>query len=170
MYILYDRDVMHELTNRIARQSHLKRTKNSLFLNNNYNKLSINKIELLPNLSLSLTEDHIKIVSDQLIFFFNPILNFLTVFNYLSTILKCKECNSNVNFTRTGKRGLGFKLNITCQCSSRCVESCPLINHAYEINCRIMFMMRLLGLELQGINLFCGMMDLSVEFGNFNLL
>lgn len=94
------------------------------------------------------------------------ILNFLNVFNYLSTIVKCKECNSDVNFTRTNERGLGFKLNITCQCSSRRVESCPLINQAYEVNCRIMYVMRLLGLGLQGVNLFCGMMDLSVGFGN----
>lgn len=96
------------------------------------------------------------------------LLNFLLVFNFLSLHLKCKSCDGDVSFSQSATRGLGFKLEIICKCPrySRSVASCPLINSAYEVNRRLMFVMRLLGLGQRGVNVFCGLMDLSTGFGN----
>lgn len=93
------------------------------------------------------------------------ILDFLTVFNFLSTILKCKVCNGDIKFTRGNERGLGFSLIVTCKCSnSHRVSSSPLVNTSYEINRRIMFAMRLLGLGFRAVNIFCCVMELSKGF------
>lgn len=92
------------------------------------------------------------------------IISFLHVFNYLSQHLQCKSCQDEVKFERTAERGLGFKLLISCKCSPRQIESGPLINQSYEINRRIIFVMRLLGVSLQGLNLFCSLMDLCNGF------
>lgn len=97
----------------------------------------------------------------------NVIINFLTVFNFLSECLKCKKCDSDVTFSRTCERGLGFNLVIKCQCNDQQrVSSSPLVNSAYEINRRLMFVMRILGLGLQSINTFCSLMELSSGFAN----
>ncbi|KYQ55981.1 hypothetical protein ALC60_05095 [Trachymyrmex zeteki] len=97
----------------------------------------------------------------------NVILDFLTVFTFLSQCLKCKECDSDVRFTRTCERGLGFRLVIKCMCKKEnCVSSSPLINTAYEINRRLMFVMQMLGLGLHSINIFCSLMELSAGFAN----
>lgn len=97
----------------------------------------------------------------------NVILDFLTVFNFLSECLKCKECDGDVKFSRMCERGLGFNLLLTCKCKQqRRISSSPLVNTAYEINRRIMFVMRILGLGLQSINIFCSLMELSTGFGH----
>ncbi|KYN12276.1 hypothetical protein ALC57_15556 [Trachymyrmex cornetzi] len=97
----------------------------------------------------------------------NVILDYLTVFTFLSRCLKCKECDSNVRFTRTCERGLGFRLVIKCMCKKEnCVSSSPLINTAYQINRKLMFVMRMLGLGLHSINIFCSLMELSAGFAN----
>lgn len=41
------------------------------------------------------------------------------------------------------------------------INSGPFINNAYEINRRIVLVLRLLGVGIEGINLFCGLMDLG---------
>ncbi|XP_029169169.1 uncharacterized protein LOC114939099 [Nylanderia fulva] len=46
-------------------------------------------------------------------------------------------------------------------CGRREIQSGPLINTGYEINRRIVFVMRLLGIAREGINVFCGLMDIS---------
>ncbi|KAL6421171.1 hypothetical protein ACFW04_013733 [Cataglyphis niger] len=58
--------------------------------------------------------------------------------------------------------GFGFKLVISCiSCESISVNSSPLINNkAYDINRRIIFAFRLLGIPLRGIEKFCKIMDL----------
>jgi len=90
------------------------------------------------------------------------LINFVTVFSAFSEIVVCKQCGTNVKFTEASKRGLGFKLVITCEgCEKVYVNSCPIINKAsYEVNRRIIFAMRLLGIGLNGIIKFCAFMDL----------
>jgi len=96
----------------------------------------------------------------------NVIIDFLTVFNFLSLCLKCKSCDGDVKFTRMCERGLGFNLLLTCSCKNqRRVPSSPLVNTSYEINRRLMFVMRLLGLGMHSINTFCSLMELSDGFG-----
>lgn len=87
-------------------------------------------------------------------------IEFFTVFTALSDILICRNCMNNVKFEETGIRGLGFKLVVKCKCGSRNVNSGPFINTGYEINRRIVFIMRLLGIGRQGLNLFCNYMDI----------
>jgi len=67
-----------------------------------------------------------------------------------------------VKFTEASKRGLSFKLVIICEgCEKVYVNSCPIINKvSYEVNRRIIFAMRLLGIGLNGIIKFCAFMDL----------
>lgn len=80
------------------------------------------------------------------------------IFSALFENLVCKRCGRNMTFTEASQRGLGFKLVISCE--KIYVNSCPLINNAYEVNRRIIFAMRLLGIGLNGIIKFCDIMDL----------
>lgn len=88
------------------------------------------------------------------------IIEFLTVFGALAEIVICKVCKQNVKFEECGHRGLGFKIVVSCNCGHREIRSGPLINSGYEINRRIIFTMRLLGIGREGINIFCGLMDI----------
>lgn len=74
----------------------------------------------------------------------------------------CKQCKQKVKFGESGQRDLGFKVTVQCLCGLSHINSGPLINTGYEINRRITFVMRMLGLGRQGINIFCGLMDLGV--------
>lgn len=88
------------------------------------------------------------------------ILNFFSVFSTISSNVICKICKKEVKFYQTTNRGLGFKIAIQCECDEKLIESCPFINNAYEINRRIVLVMRLLGIGREGINLFCALMDI----------
>ena len=90
------------------------------------------------------------------------ILNFLTVFTAISDYVKCKECNGDIVFEESSIRGLGFKLVVKCQsCEPKYIYSSPLTGeHAYEINSRFVFAMRLIGVGLNGAKKFCAFMDL----------
>ncbi|XP_011866020.1 PREDICTED: uncharacterized protein LOC105561015 [Vollenhovia emeryi] len=90
------------------------------------------------------------------------IVNLITMLTMLSQILVCKNCGGSVAFSESSKRGLGFKLVVTCEkCGSTTIDSSPLINnHGYDINRRLIFAMRLLGIGIQGINKFCAFMCL----------
>lgn len=89
------------------------------------------------------------------------ILNFLQVFSTISQSVVCKKCNSEITFTESGQRGLGFKIIISCQkCEKISIPSSPFIEKGYEINRRIVLSMRLLGVGLNGIIKFCAFMDL----------
>lgn len=46
------------------------------------------------------------------------------------------------------------------------INSCPKIDQAYDVNRRIVFVMRMLGIGQQGLNLFCGLMDMGTGFAN----
>ena len=95
------------------------------------------------------------------------ILQFNLIFSALQEILKCKACNSDIRFIKYDQRGLGFKLCVQCSCEEDYyINSCPMIDHAYEINCRIVFAMRVVGIGIHGINNFCGLMDLGRGLSN----
>lgn len=90
------------------------------------------------------------------------IIAFLSVFTEISQLVVCKECKGEVRFGESSSRGLGFKIVVQCKCRVQYINSCPLIdNKAYEVNRRMVLIMRLLGIGREGINLFCGLMDIS---------
>lgn len=74
-------------------------------------------------------------------------------------------CENDVKFTKTGIRGLGFKISVACNCGERLINSSNIINKGFEINRRMVFIMRLLGVGYYGINLFCSLMDIASSFG-----
>ncbi|KYN11782.1 hypothetical protein ALC57_16060 [Trachymyrmex cornetzi] len=88
------------------------------------------------------------------------ILNFFSVFTTIATLVVCKQCKSDIQFNQTSSRGLGFKIRVKCNCNEILINSSPFINKAFEINRRIVFVFRLLGVAREGINLFCGYMDI----------
>ena len=89
------------------------------------------------------------------------LLNFVAVFDAISNVLVCKVCHSEVKFTETSKRGLGFKIVVPCdKCQETEIPSCPYVKNAYEIHRRIVLVMRLLGVGLRGITKFCAFMEL----------
>lgn len=64
-----------------------------------------------------------------------------------------------MKFAKSGNRSLGFKI-VLCSCDRKDINSGPLIHTGYEVNRRIVFIMRLLGIGREGINLFCNLMDI----------
>jgi len=93
-------------------------------------------------------------------------IEFFSVFSIISTLVVCKTCKKDIKFNQTSSRGLGFKIAVSCECGDSYVNSGPMISNAYEINRRIIFVMRLLGVGINGVNLFCGLMDLLQKFHN----
>ena len=89
------------------------------------------------------------------------IIEFVSVFFAITEIVICRSCKQNITFAESGHRGLGFKIVLSCMCGRREINSGPLINTGYELNRRIVFVMRLFGVSREGINLFCGLMDIS---------
>jgi len=89
------------------------------------------------------------------------IIEFVSVFSALSASVICKDCKSEVTFSKSSLRGLGFNILLECKCDKQTkIKSCPLVGSACEINRRIVFAMRMLGVGHQGLNLFCGLMDI----------
>lgn len=89
------------------------------------------------------------------------IINLITVFSAISDVVVCKICQSKIKFTESSKRGLGFKLVVSCEkCEKTEIPSCPLVQKGYEINRRIIIAMRLLGVGWHGIRKFCAFMEL----------
>lgn len=73
----------------------------------------------------------------------------------------CYLQKRRIKFSQTAPRGLGFKIALQCSCENiNYIPSCPFVNKAYEINRRIVTAMRLLGVGREGINIFCGVMDI----------
>ena len=91
-------------------------------------------------------------------------VQFFAVFSAISELVVCKTCHKGVQFSEASAHGLGFKIAVNCECGTTYINSCPLIQHAFEINRRIVCVMRLLGIGNGGLNLFCGLMDLAREF------
>lgn len=89
------------------------------------------------------------------------IINFIAVFSAISNAVVCKICQSEVKFTESSKRGLGFKLVMSCEnCEKTEIPSCPLFEKGYEINRRIVIAMRLVGVGWHGIRKLCAFMEL----------
>ena len=88
------------------------------------------------------------------------IIEFLTMFGVIADIVICRSCKGSVKFEESGHRGLGFQIIVSCKCGHREINSGPLMNTGYEINRWIVFIMMLLGVGREGINVFCGLMDL----------
>lgn len=89
------------------------------------------------------------------------ILNFYTVFSAIAFYVICKTCKKEVKFYQMNNRALGFKISMQCECAEHLINSFLLSNNAYEINRRIVLVMRLLGIGREGINLFCGLIDIA---------
>ena len=89
------------------------------------------------------------------------IIQFTAVFFQLQQLLKCKDCNGEVFFSKNGQRGLGFKLSVKSKCNETLISSSPFIDKAFEINRRLVLAMRILGVGFEGIRNFCGLMDLG---------
>lgn len=98
--------------------------------------------------------------------FFYCILEFTSVFQAISSAVICKKCHKTMSFNPSSVRSLGFKISMKCECSEQFINSSPMINTAFEINRRFVFTMRLLGVGLEGANLFCGLMDLCQGFSS----
>jgi len=92
---------------------------------------------------------------------FYRIIEFVSVFSAIQNLVQCKTCKRDVSFNETGYRGLSFKITVKCACGTNYIPSGPFIRNDSEINTRIVFVMRLLGVGLAGINLFCAMMDIG---------
>lgn len=88
---------------------------------------------------------------------FYRIIEFVSVFSALSEFLICKDCKQKVRLEETSHKSLGFKIIVLCTCGRREISSGPHLNNGYKINRRIVFVMRLLGVAREGINLFCGL-------------
>lgn len=92
------------------------------------------------------------------------IIQFVSVFYAISNLVMCKTCKKNVTFNQASPRGLGFKVAVMCECGVSYINSGPMIENAFEINRRLVAVMRLLGIGINGINLFCGLMDFASKF------
>jgi len=93
------------------------------------------------------------------------ILHFFNIFSFISTFVKCANCNSNVKFLKTNGAGVAFKLVAECSCSTRTCDSSPTTNRFSEINRRLMLAIRLLGGGLQSLKM-CSILDITYSFSN----
>lgn len=87
-----------------------------------------------------------------------------SVFVLLQQRVACVNCGKKVEFGKSDLKGLGFQLEIICDCEkSEPIPSSPKIKNGYEINRRIIYAMRLIGFGFYGLLNFCGLMDISVS-------
>ena len=93
-------------------------------------------------------------------------IQFYSAFSAISNLVVCKNCKKDIKFNEASSPGLGFKITVSCECGVSYVNSGPMIGNDYQINRRIVFVMRLLGVGINGLNLFCGLMDLLRKFHN----
>lgn len=91
------------------------------------------------------------------------IIEFVSVFSAISDIVICRRCKQKLSFGQSGERGLGFKISIKCMCGTMLIDSGWFIHNSFEINRKVVFAMRLLGVAREGINIFYGIMDLGQE-------
>ena len=56
------------------------------------------------------------------------IINFVTVFSAIASLVKCAKCNSKISFGIVSERGLGFKISVVCdKCTPEYIPSCDFI-------------------------------------------
>lgn len=75
---------------------------------------------------------------------FYRVIEFVSVFAAIQEFVICRNCKNNINFYETRPRGLGFKIAARCGSGTRFINSGPMINSGFEINRRIVLVMRLL--------------------------
>ena len=93
------------------------------------------------------------------------IINFVTVFSAIASLVKCANCNSKISFAIVSERRLGFKISVVCdKCTPEYIPSCDFIKHSYEINRRFILAMRVIGVGYNGAKKFCGLMDFPPFF------
>ncbi|KYM91661.1 hypothetical protein ALC53_01418, partial [Atta colombica] len=63
----------------------------------------------------------------------------------IAILVVCKQYKSDIQFNHTSSRSLEFKIHVKCNCNETFINSSPFINKVFEINCRIVFIFRLLG-------------------------
>lgn len=81
----------------------------------------------------------------------------------LQDIIISKICKGNIKFSKRNEEGLGFQLVVSCEKDTHILSSLT-IKISYEINRRFMFAIRLLGVGSQGVNNFCGIIDIGKGF------
>lgn len=99
------------------------------------------------------------------------LLAFTSIFGPLSDLVNCNKCDDVIQFQKSPMFGLGFQLHMICSCSESKIDSCPKIDsdhgrRAWEVNRKLVFVMRLLGFGIHGINVFCAMMDICAGMAN----
>ncbi|XP_046586024.1 uncharacterized protein LOC124292686 [Neodiprion lecontei] len=95
------------------------------------------------------------------------ILEFATVYSTISNTVICKECEGDVSFAQSSYHGLGFKIVQSCKCArQKVINSGPMLQHASEINRCFVFVIRLLGIYHEGVNLFCSLVDICSGISN----
>ncbi|KAL1488176.1 hypothetical protein ABEB36_015134 [Hypothenemus hampei] len=62
---------------------------------------------------LKKTEDEEVIIEDN---YGYCILEFISVFTALTSLVLCATCKEEIKFSRTASRGLGFKISLQCGC------------------------------------------------------
>lgn len=99
--------------------------------------------------------------------FFYCFIEFFSVFSAISENVVCGTCPGKVKFHCTDISGAGFKLIIHCdKCEDKSVSNYPKIRYAFEVNRRLIFVFRFLGVGLEGLNKFCGFMDKCAGIAN----
>ena len=93
-------------------------------------------------------------------------ISFTHFFLTLSTFVKCKDCDGDIKFVKTCAKSLGLQVSLRCMCKNRVINSCNRIGNDYEINRKFVFVMRLIGVGVGGIKLFCSIMDLGQDITN----
>lgn len=93
------------------------------------------------------------------------LVNIDILLSELSQFLICNNCSSRAALKERVVYGLVSEFYVECKSCSKIFpfKSSPLIeqsNHAYEVNSRIIYAMRTVGLGLRGIKNFCTAMDL----------
>jgi len=139
------------------------RSKNSSIRNrkpvNRYNLERENESVSTSVKKLRMSEGNYEVNVDQS--FGYRFIEFMSVFSAIAQLVVCTKCGSEVRFQEASVRGLGFKIAVSCDgCTTSYINSCPLIRNAYDINRRLTFTMRLLGIGANGISKFCAFMCL----------
>ena len=63
------------------------------------------------------------------------LINFVTVFSAITSLVECAKCNSKISFGIVSERGLGFKISVVYnKCTPEYIPSCDFIKHSYKMN------------------------------------
>lgn len=96
----------------------------------------------------------------------------------IQSSLSCKVCQGEIYLAETNVKGLGSKILLQCKsCDPKTIgnfHTSKIIEgtSAYEVNRRTVYSMRSIGVGLQGLNKFCGVMNMPppVKPNTYNLI